>query len=62
MAKKPKMPLCDIAEKLMREALRTSPELRACSEVEYCEAVADAADIIKVGMEERIRELENEDD
>lgn len=65
MAKKktgPTKTLAEWAETVMRDALASCPALSKCGEKDYCEAVAEACDLIKSGAEMRLEELEGDEE
>jgi hypothetical protein len=47
-------------EQAMRKAIDQLPGVRDAPEAVYCRAVAEAADLIKAGAEERLLEIEAE--
>lgn len=51
----------DKIELAVRDAIHRIPGLSNISEAEYCEAVSDALDVIKTGVEMRAQELEQDD-
>lgn len=60
--KKPAESLSDRLERAMRKAIDETPGVHACPEREYCEAVAEAAEMIKTGVEMRLEELDDGED
>lgn len=58
---KSKKSLADIVEDAIRKAINGVPELKKCGEIDYCEAVLEALDAIKVGVETRRDELDHEE-
>jgi hypothetical protein len=47
-------------EQAMRNAIDQLPGVRDVPDAVYCQAVVEAADLIKVGAEERLLEIEAE--
>lgn len=54
----PEEPLAERIETAMREAISSLPGIETVSERAYCEAVAEACEMIKVGAEMRLEELD----
>ena len=54
--------LAEWAETVMRDALAYCSALSKCGEKDYCEAVAEACDLIKSGVEMRLEELEGDEE
>lgn len=50
----------ETVEQAIRRAIDQIPGIRCISEEVYCQVVADACDIIKVGAEERLREIDRD--
>lgn len=48
-------------EDVIREALGRMPELRNIPERQYCEVVADGLDLVLIGINMRLDELDPED-
>ena len=53
--------LVEWAETVMLDALASCPALSKCGEKDYCEAVAEACDLIKFGVVMRLQELEGDE-